>query len=511
MDRQPIRLPPGQLAGASFRRPALLLRQGVGADAGADNGRTGPGNSGSGVLPPRRPADIKRAIWSVTVLLIAPGCLFYLGTVGTWSSASPPLSPAVGSAAVGLPDGKVLVLGAFQQQTGEPLAQTLLFDPQTDRWANRAPIPEPRSDDAIVALPSGDVLVIGGQGSYVPGSNPATLATTWLYHPATDSWSRTGSLGTARSRAQAAVLSDGRVLLVGGSVLRPQPVQLPNGGSDPYQSIGSAEIFDPRSGEWSPAGSLNVVRDSFPLLAIAHGQALVAGGCAPLEVGGAALSSAEVFDPVQDSWALNVPMPGARCAASAVQLADGRALVIGGGVGEMQANFAPVFSTLTFDFAAHTWARAGDVGVQNGDVLGVEGSGGVALLADHRVLILGTQSQGQTSILGGQVFDPSSGAWTFITSTSMTASGAYGQLAPAAIALPNGEAVVLTGLQTFVFHPDSSPPATQLLSTTGTTLVLSAVAAGLALIMLGEFLRSRGLIRRRRRAKAKLPGGSLKA
>ena len=437
---------------------------------------------------------MKRATWLVAVVLIAPGCLLQLGTVGSWSSASPPPSPAIGSAAVGLPGGRVVILGGFQLQTGEPLAQTLLFDPRTDRWANGAPIPEPRRNDSIVVLHTGDVLVIGGQGSHVQGSNPATLATTWLYHLATDSWSRTGSLRTARFGAQAAVLSDGRVLLVGGSVLRSQPVALPNGGSDPYQSIASAEIFDPRSGEWSPAGGLKVMRDAFPLVALADGRALVAGGCAPPETGGDALASAEVFDPVRGGWALTAPMPDARCAASAVQLADGRALVVGGGVLEAQVGgLAPVTSTVTFDARTHTWAASGDIGVQT-----FLGSGAVALLADHRVLILGTQSQGVAALLGGQVFDPSSGAWTFITSTSMTASGPYGQLAPAAIPLPNGEALILTGVQTFVFHPDSSPPATQLLYTTGLTVILSAAAAVLALIMLAEFLRSRGPLWRRR-------------
>jgi len=52
------------------------------------------------------------------------------------------------------------------------------------------------------------VLVVGG--------SPVALASTELYDPPTGTWTVTGSLITGRFGQTATLLSDGRVLIVGG-------------------------------------------------------------------------------------------------------------------------------------------------------------------------------------------------------------------------------------------------------------------------------------------------------
>ena len=61
---------------------------------------------------------------------------------------------------------------------------------------------------------------------------------TMSHVEAADTWSLTGAMSTARSFHTATLLPDGRVLVSGGSATD--------------HSVGSAEIYDPTLGTWSP-------------------------------------------------------------------------------------------------------------------------------------------------------------------------------------------------------------------------------------------------------------------
>jgi hypothetical protein len=65
-------------------------------------------------------------------------------------------------------------------------------------------------------------------------------------------WDFTGSLNTARYYHTATLLSDGRVLVAGGTGARP--------GDFPYPGIASTELYDPATGSWTVKGNLNAVR-----------------------------------------------------------------------------------------------------------------------------------------------------------------------------------------------------------------------------------------------------------
>jgi hypothetical protein len=214
-----------------------------------------------------------------------------------------------------LADGRVLLLGGSQWCRLGPE----LYDPKTDTISPATSMIAPDSFIyTSTLLHSGKVLVTG---LLYASSSAAPLAIAELYDPATNRWSRAGSMNVARKGAQAILLADGRVLVVGGAN---------EAGQDQPRSLTSAEIYDPVANTWSAAGEMKTNDggryDSYVLSPLGNGMALAAGGGED----GMPASSAELFDPDTRSWSTTSRLTYARSGASATPLSDGRVLVLGG-------------------------------------------------------------------------------------------------------------------------------------------------------------------------------------
>jgi hypothetical protein len=125
------------------------------------------------------------------------------------------------------------------------------------------------------------VLIAGGIGqsaNATPG--PTEIASAELYDPATGKFSLSGSMAGMRAMHAAALLSDGRVLVVGGSIS--------------VAPIAAAELYDPATASFSPTGSMSVGRSGPIATRLADGRVLVAGG---VGVGDKVLASAELYQP----------------------------------------------------------------------------------------------------------------------------------------------------------------------------------------------------------------------
>ena len=145
----------------------------------------------------------------------------------------------------------------------------------------------PRYLFTATTLRDGRVLVVGGFHDVRLQSSPGTgLAEIW--DPDTGSFSPAGTLITERWAQTATLLPDGRVLVVGGI------------GHDPRinsdDALASAEIWDPATDSFSATGSLAVARSDATVRVLSDGRVLVAGGNAGGD--GGAVTSAEVWDPV---------------------------------------------------------------------------------------------------------------------------------------------------------------------------------------------------------------------
>jgi hypothetical protein len=143
-----------------------------------------------------------------------------------------------------LHDGKVLIAGGGTFGT-DTVPLTELFDPETNMWSSPGPLHEGRIFHTMTLLSNGKVLVVGGVGS------GGTLRTAELYDPATGQWRLTGQLATERLFHTATLLSDGRVLVSGGSS---------SFDTHDETSLDSAELYDPVTELWIPAGRMSLPR-----------------------------------------------------------------------------------------------------------------------------------------------------------------------------------------------------------------------------------------------------------
>ncbi|HTC87348.1 MAG TPA: Ig-like domain-containing protein [Bryobacteraceae bacterium] len=152
------------------------------------------------------------------------------------------------------------------------------------------------------------------------GSDGNSLASAELYNPATGNSTATGNLNTARAWHTATLLNNGTVLIAGGCSGCSPGV----GGT----SLADAEIYNPSTGMFSPTGSMTTIREYHTATLLTNGMVLISGGLAS----GASLNSAELYDPAAEVFTATGSLNNARYLHAATLLNDGTVLVTGGGL-----------------------------------------------------------------------------------------------------------------------------------------------------------------------------------
>jgi hypothetical protein len=281
-----------------------------------------------------------------------------------------------GHTATVLADGRVLVVGGAHWVLDAATRRSIIagpfgaeiLDPVSGRWELAATPKHLRLGHHAVRLLDGRVLVIGGDGQGVPLDDRGTAE---LFDPAAGTWSATGGLLVSRTAFTATLLPDGRVLVAGGV--------------DPTDNtLGSAEVFDPASGTWRLTGSLVEPRLVHTATALPDGRVLVVGGMTD-DMFQTTTGSAEVFDPGTGTWSAAGSID-ARWLHTATLTDEGMVVVAGGyisapGRGGWYTS-QDVDSTAIFDPARGTWLDAGDLNYSRHSPL-------AARLRGHGVLLFG--------------------------------------------------------------------------------------------------------------------------
>lgn len=190
---------------------------------------------------------------------------------------------------------------------------------------------------AASLLNDGRVIVAGGLD--LTSAAPTANAVVEVYDPVKRHWTSAGSLKVPRWSLDAVTLSNGKVLIAGGST-----------AFKPDAAVDSAELFDPATGEFAfAANTLSVARQGYGISLLNDGRAIITGGnTAGNNLNGTGVTAVDIFDPATNKFHAAAPMRSGRALHAQVTLKDGRVVVIGGAQTDAEI----------YDPAKNTWTTS---------------------------------------------------------------------------------------------------------------------------------------------------------
>ena len=190
-----------------------------------------------------------------------------------------------GQTATLLRDGKVLIAGGGD-------AEAELFDPVTEKFTPVGYMKTNRVYDTATLLLNGNVLIAGG-AAYARG--PALL-TTEIYDVASGAFIAGPAMTEPRAGHTATLLDDGRVLIAGGN-----ENQL-------------TEIYDPHINCFYPSAMMSESRRGHSATPLPSGNVLIAGGW---DESYKPIATAELYDPRTGQFSSPISMMQARSGQTA--------------------------------------------------------------------------------------------------------------------------------------------------------------------------------------------------
>ena len=163
----------------------------------------------------------------------------------------------------------ILVFGGSTARGAPALGSAEIYNPGTGKFTPTGSAADGRLLHTATLLQDGRVLVAGGAAT-----NDTVNVTAEIYDPTSGTFSLTGPMNVRRQMHTATLLPDGRVLVAGGipgpSGLTGQPVSI--------DAVASADLYDPRTGKFTPAGMMGATRMGHTATLLDDGRVLIAGG-----------------------------------------------------------------------------------------------------------------------------------------------------------------------------------------------------------------------------------------
>jgi len=248
--------------------------------------------------------------------------LLYDTATGTFTRTGSSAEVRVWHTATLLPNGKVLIAGGRRgknEGVGECLASAELYDPLAGTFTPTGSMTERRAFHTATPLPNGKVLVTGGwqEGGFWGNKY---VASAELYDPAAGTFAATGSMTQRRSAHTATLLPNGKVLIAGGII--------DNGEGLTFTRL--AELYDPATETFTRSGSLTEEKGSHTATLLPNGKVLIAGGVVYRDDSSIRIARlAELYDPATETFTAG-PVVGASAGHTATLLPDGKVLFAAG-------------------------------------------------------------------------------------------------------------------------------------------------------------------------------------
>ena len=149
----------------------------------------------------------------------------------------------------------------------DPTVHATVYDPVADTW-DPAGETIAGQEFSTTGLPDGRVLVAGGVSYH---SDDGTMAAARIWDPVSGTFLATGDMASARAGHAGTLLPDGSVLVTGGYYYSDQE-------GTPQVGPLAPELWDPRSGTFSPAGTMAASRSGHTATPLGDGRVLLVGG-----------------------------------------------------------------------------------------------------------------------------------------------------------------------------------------------------------------------------------------
>lgn len=219
---------------------------------------------------------------------------------------------------------QLYVIGGRDEKQA-PLNTVEMFNTWTGTWVTCPPLLSKRAGSAAAALPDGKLLMIGGYDER--GIVEGLLDSCEAFDPSAQSWlTCSHKLGRARWGHGAAVIN-GLLYAVGGCSLRP--------GTPPHEAfmetLRCCEVLDCGKGTWSPCGDLHIARAGARVVSLGDRYIAAVGGCDDVFGRAEVLLTVELYDTMLGKWALlqnQLLIP--RTTAAVAALDEQHILIIGG-------------------------------------------------------------------------------------------------------------------------------------------------------------------------------------
>lgn len=221
-------------------------------------------------------------------------------------------------------------------------------------------------------------------------------------------------MNVPRAAHTATLLADGRVLLAGGF----------RAAGTREIPIASAEIYDPVTNTFIPTGDMNESRTGHTATLLPNGNVLIAGGWNE----GGRTATAELYNPHTDRFSRAGALMSPRAGHTATRLDSGKVLIAGG----ESARRAPQLTAEIYDPTTGRFSPSGSLNV--GRLAHT-----ATLLQDGRVLFVGGNPSDGEPVNSVEIYDPASGEFKPTGSLSVV------RHKHAAVLLNDGNVLVIGG------------------------------------------------------------------